>query len=109
YRIQANPIAERYLFFTRDPFPKGLADWKIREEKESSLIMEVLPKEKESLFMSTRLLISKEKWMVMGMELVERNGDTTILRYSNIRINTGLTDSDFEICLPKNVKVREIK
>jgi len=109
YRIQANPIAERYLFFTRDPFQKGLADWKIREEKESFLIMEILPKEKESPFRSTRLLISKGNWMVMGMELVERNGDTTVLRYSKIKINTGLTESDFEIRLPNDVKVREIK
>lgn len=109
YRIQDNPIAERYLFFTRDPFQKGLADWKIKEEKESFLIMEILPKEKDSIFMSTRLWVSKGNWMVMGMELVERNGDTTFIRYSNIKINTGITESDFEIRLPKGVKIKEIK
>lgn len=109
YRVHANPIAERYLFFTRDPFQKGLADWKIREEKESNLIMEILPKDKESLFISIRLLISKGDWMVKGMDLIERNGDTTFIRYSNIKVNTGLTDSDFEIRLPKDVKVKEIK
>lgn len=109
YRIHANPIAERYLFFTKDPFQKGLADWKIKEEKESFLIMQILPKEKESLFISTNLLISKRNWMVMGLELVERNGDTTFIRYSNLKTNMGLTESDFEIRLPKGIKVREIK
>ncbi len=109
YRIHAHPIAERYLFFTRDPFQKGLADWRIREERETSLIMEIQPKEKESLFTSTRLMVSKGNWMVVGMELLERNGDTTFIRYSNIKTNIGLTESDFEIRLPKDVKVREIK
>ncbi len=109
YRIHSNPMAERYLLLTRDPFQKGIADWKIREEKESSLILEILPKEKESIFISTKLWISKGNWMVMGMDLVERNGDTTLIRYSNIKINTGLTDSDLEVRLPKDVKVREIK
>ncbi len=109
YRIHFNTIAERYLLLTRDPFQKGLADWRIREEKESFLILEILPKEKESLFLSTRLWVSKGNWMVMGMELVERNGDTTFIRYSNVKTNIGLTESDFEIRLPKDVKVREIR
>jgi outer membrane lipoprotein-sorting protein len=47
--------------------------------------------------------------MVSGMEMVERNGDTTLLRYLNIRMNTGLTDSDFQIHLPKDVKITEVK
>ena len=47
--------------------------------------------------------------MVVGMEMVERNGDTTLLRYSNIRVNTGLIDSDFQIRLPKDVKITEVK
>jgi len=41
--------------------------------------------------------------------MVEKNRDTTVLQYSNMRVNTGLSDSDFEIRLPKDVKVTEIK
>ena len=43
------------------------------------------------------------------MEWVEKNGDTTLLRYSNIQLNTGLTDSDFELHLPKDTKVTDVK
>jgi outer membrane lipoprotein-sorting protein len=41
--------------------------------------------------------------------MIEKNGDTTSIRYSNVRMNTGLTDSDFEIHLPKDVKITEVK
>jgi outer membrane lipoprotein carrier protein len=109
YRIQNNPIAERYLLFTKDPFQKKLAEWKICEDRESYLVMEILPKEKEALFIKTRLWISKKNWMVIAMEMIEKNGDTTLLRYSNMRVNTGLSDSDFEIHLPKDVKITEVK
>jgi outer membrane lipoprotein-sorting protein len=71
--------------------------------------MEILPKVKEALFVKTRLWVSKKDWMVIGMEMVERNGDTTLLRYSNLKVNSGLTDSDFEIHLPKDVKITDIK
>lgn len=60
-------------------------------------------------FVKARFWISKEDWMVTGMELVEKNGDTTLLRYSNIRLNTGLTDSDFELRLPGDVKVTDVQ
>jgi outer membrane lipoprotein carrier protein len=109
YRIQDHPVAEKYLLFTRDPFQKELAEWKISEDRESSLVMEIRPREKEALFVKTKLWISKKDWVVTGMEMVEKNGDTTLLRYSNIKLNTGLTDSDFEIQLPKGVKITEIR
>jgi len=109
YRIQANPIVEKYLLFSKDPFQEKLAQWKITEDRGPFLVMEVLPKEKEALFIKTRLWISKKDWMVSGMEMVGRNGDTTLLRYLNIRMNTGLTDSDFQIHLPKDVKITEVK
>jgi outer membrane lipoprotein carrier protein len=109
YRIQGNPAAERYLLFSRDPFQEKLATWRIVEEQKSFLVMEILPKEKEALFSKTKLWISKEDWMVTGMEMVETNGDTTFLRYSNVKVNTGLKDSDFQILLPTDVKVTDIK
>lgn len=109
YRIQGNPVAERFLLFSRDPFQEQWASWRLVEDRENVLLMEVLPKAKDSLFLKTRLWISKKDWTVTGMELVERNGDTTLLQYFNVRVNTGLTDADFEIRLPKDVKVTEIR
>lgn len=109
YRIEGNPMAERFLLFSRDPFQEGLASWKLLEDREGSLLIEVLPKGKEPLFAKTRLWISKRDWIVTAMELIEKNGDTTLLQYFNVRVNTGLRDSDFEIRLPKDVKVTEIR
>jgi len=57
----------------------------------------------------TRLWISKRDGMIVGMEMVEKNGDMTLLRYSNMRVNTGLIDSDFEIHLPKDVKITDVQ
>lgn len=109
YQIQDHPMAGKFLLFTRDPFQKELAEWKIIEDRESFLVMEIRPKEKEALFAKTNLWISKKNWIVTGMEMVEKNGDTTRLRYSNIRVNAGLTDSDFAIQLPRGTKITEIK
>ena len=109
YALRSNPIAERYLLFSKDPFQEKLAAWKILEDRESSLVMEIIPKVKDPLFVKTRLRISKKDWMVLGMEMIEKNGDTTSIRYSNMKVNTGLTDSDFEIYLPKDVKITEVK
>jgi outer membrane lipoprotein carrier protein len=109
YQVHANPIVEKYLLFSKNPFQEKLAGWKIVEDRESVLVMEILPKVKEALFVKTRLWVSKKDWMVVAMEMVERNGDATFLRYSNMRVNTGLTDSDFQIYLPKDVKITEIK
>jgi len=109
YSFHTNPIAERYLLFSKDPFQEKLAEWKILEDRESFLMMEIIPKVKDPLFVKTRLRVSKKDWMVIGMEMVEKNGDTTSIRYSNMKVNTGLTDSDFEIHLPKDVKITEVK
>src|SRR4030042_372465 len=81
----------------------------VDEDRETVLALEILPKVKDPLFVKTRMWISKKDWIITGMEMVEKNGDTTTLRYSNMRVNMGLADSDFEIRLPKDVKVTEIK
>lgn len=109
YSLRSNPMAERYLLFSKDPFQEKLAEWRILEDRESFLAMEIIPKVKDPLFVKTRLRVSKKDWMVIGMEMIEKNGDTTSIRYSNMKVNTGLTDSDFEIHLPKDVKITEVK
>ncbi|MBM4351381.1 MAG: outer membrane lipoprotein carrier protein LolA [Deltaproteobacteria bacterium] len=109
YQVQGNPVVEKYMLFSKDPFQEKLAQWRIVEDRESVLAVEILPKVKDALFVKTKLWISKKDWIIMGMEMVEKNGDTTSLRYSNMRVNMGLSDSDFEIRLPKDVKVTEIK
>jgi outer membrane lipoprotein carrier protein len=109
YRVQGNPVVERYLLFSKDPFQEKLARWRIVEDRESFLVMEILPQVKDAFFAKTRMWVSKKDWLITGMEMEEKNGDMTILRYSNVRVNTGLSDTDFEIRLPKDVKVTEIK
>jgi outer membrane lipoprotein carrier protein len=109
YQVQGNPVVEKYLLFSKDPFQEKLAQWKIVEDRETVLALEILPKVKDPLFVKTRMWISKKDWIITGMEMVEKNGDSTTLRYSNMRVNMGLADSDFEIRLPKDVKVTEIK
>lgn len=109
YQVQGNPVVEKHMLFSKDPFQEKLARWRILEDRESVLVLEILPKVKDALFVKTKLWISKKDWIITGMEMVEKNGDTTTLRYSNMKVNTGLSDADFEIQLPKEVKITEIK
>ena len=109
YSAQSYPMIEKYLLFSQDPFQERLAQWKIVEDQESSLVIEIVPKGDDFPFDRARLRVSKGDWVITAMEWVERSGDTTLLRYSNIQLNTGLTDSAFEIYLPKNTKVMDVK
>jgi len=109
YQIEGNPLVERYLLFSKDPFQERFAQWRVLEDRESFVVMEILPKAKDALWMKTRLWISKKDWMIIAMEMVEQNGDITTLRYSNMRVNRGRTDSDFEIRLPKEVRITEVR
>ena len=81
----------------------------IAEDQESSLVIEIVPKGNDFPFDRARLWVSKKDWVIIAMEWVERNGDTTLLRYSNIQLNTGLTDSAFEIHLSRDTKVTDVK
>ena len=109
YHVDSSPTVEKYLLFSQDPFQEKLAEWKIVEDQEASLVMEILPKGEDFPFVKARFYISKKDWMVIGMEMIEKNGDTTLLRYLNIRLNTGLADSEFEVRLPADVKVTDVK
>jgi outer membrane lipoprotein carrier protein len=109
YSAQSYPMIEKYLLFLQDPFQERLAQWKIAEDQESFLVIEIVPKGEEFPFDRARLRVSKKDWVITAMEWVERNGDTTLLRYSNIQLNTGLTDSAFELRLPKDTKVTDVK
>lgn len=109
YHVHSNPTVEKYLLFSQDPFQEKWAQWKIVEDQESFVVMEILPKGEDFLFAKTRFWISKKDWMITGMEIFEKNGDTTLLLYSNIRSNTGLTDSDFRAVFPGDVQVTDVQ
>ncbi len=109
FSLQSNPMGERVFFFSKDPFQEKVVDWKIMEDHKFFWAIEIIPKGRESPFAKTRLRISKKDWTVIGMEMIEKNGDTTVIHYSNIKVNQGLKDSDFEVHLPKDVKVIKIR
>lgn len=109
FSLHSNPMIEKVLLFSKDPFQEKLTDWEIMEDRPSFLVIEIIPKVRESPFAKTRLRISKKDWRVIGMEMIEKNGDMTAIHYSNIKVNQGLQDADFEIRLPKDVKVTKIK
>jgi outer membrane lipoprotein-sorting protein len=109
YHVHSNPTVEKYLLFSQDPFQEKWAQWKIVEDQESFVVMEILPKGEDFLFAKTRFWISKKDWMITGMEIFEKNGDTTLLLYSNIQSNTGLTESDFQVLLPVDVRITDVQ
>jgi outer membrane lipoprotein-sorting protein len=41
------------------------------------------------------------------VELLEKNGDRTTITYDNIKINTGIADTSFQLRLPSGVEIIE--
>ena len=49
-------MIEKYLLFSQDPFQERLAQWKIAEDQESFLVIEIVPKGEDFPFDRARLL-----------------------------------------------------
>src|SRR5690606_5297178 len=69
--------------------------------------LELTPKDEEAKASMPKLemWISTKTWQPVQQKLYQGGGDYRLYTYSNIKLNPGLKDSDFELKLPKKVKV----
>jgi len=82
---------------------------KLLKEKRDFYCLELIPKKKEELRYFSKIILwvnTKEYWPVKT-KIYEPNGDTTLIEFRNIEINTKIPDSEFEFKVPKGVEIVE--
>ncbi len=82
---------------------------KLLKEKRDFYCLELIPKKEEELRYLSRIILwvnTKEYWPVKT-KIFEPNGDTTLVEFKDIKINTKIPDSEFEFKVPKGVEVVE--
>jgi outer membrane lipoprotein-sorting protein len=52
-----------------------------------------------------RVLLDPQRGLVLVFEMVDPDGEQTVIRFSNVQTDTGLTDADVQLHLPGDVKV----
>ena len=105
YQVGDNPMLKRYLMILENPFRD---EWgkpaSIRKEGDFA-VLEVIPGEAETIYAKVTLWVSTQTWLIRKLALYEKGGDFTILSYENIRVNTGIPDSNFTLDLPADVQI----
>ncbi len=79
------------------------------EKKKDFYSLELIPKREEELRYLSKIVLwidTKEYWPVKT-KIYEPNGDTTLIEFRNIELNTKIPDSEFEFKVPKGVEVVE--
>jgi outer membrane lipoprotein carrier protein len=61
-----------------------------------------------SVFKTTKLLFSKKNWLIKRIEMVEKDGDSTVVIFSNITINSNIPDETFTFTPPQGVTVSSV-
>jgi outer membrane lipoprotein-sorting protein len=67
-------------------------------------VLDLAPKN-SSMFKSVKLWMDQEKWVSVQVNTTEAGGDYMILKFSNIKLNSNISDSTFNLKLPKDVQV----
>ncbi|HYR42460.1 MAG TPA: outer-membrane lipoprotein carrier protein LolA [Terriglobia bacterium] len=84
-------------------FDVSLAGEEAVDGKKTS-ILELIPKNR-AMFKSVRMWMDQEKWVAVQLRTTENTGDYMIFKYSNVKINTNIPDSVFDLKMPKDVHV----
>ncbi len=82
---------------------------RLLRKKKNFCSLELIPKREEELRYISKMILwidTKEYWPVKT-KIFEPNGDTTLIEFKNIKINTKIPDSEFEFKVPKGVEVVE--
>jgi outer membrane lipoprotein-sorting protein len=52
-----------------------------------------------------RVLLDPQRGLVLVFEMVDPDGERTVIRFSNVQTDAGITDADVQLHLPTDVKV----
>jgi len=105
YQVGNTPLLNRYLMIFDNPLTGEWAELASIRGEGDFAVLEVVPGEAEAIFSKITLWVSTQDWLIRKLALHEKSGDLTILSYENIRVNTGIPDSHFQLDLPADVEI----
>lgn len=77
-------------------------------DKDGNYLLNLIPKEKTAACNAVKLTIDKNNFYILQLSFDDALGNSTMLKFSNIAINTGLDAKLFQFQPPKGVQIFEI-
>lgn len=77
----------------------------VDSRKTFKLLLEPKSKEIAAFFTEIVLWVDEELWVPIQQKLIEPTGDHLLIRFDDIEINPDLSKSDFDVKLPKDVRL----
>jgi outer membrane lipoprotein carrier protein len=68
--------------------------------------LDLTPRTSQPDFTSLRLLVDRKSLTLRGLSSVDQQGGTSVLMFTNLHENVGLSDNQFTFRIPKGVEVR---
>jgi outer membrane lipoprotein-sorting protein len=69
-----------------------------------TVVLELKPKDTK-MFKSVRMWMDPEKWVATQIKTTEQSGDYMSVKFTNIKMNPKISESVFDLKMPKDVKV----
>ncbi|MBW1972135.1 MAG: hypothetical protein DRG20_03790 [Deltaproteobacteria bacterium] len=103
YNLKNRIKTENLLFPFSQDYKNALSI--SHESTNRYLILIISPSKASSEIKEVKLWIEPKNWMIKKMKIIEKNGDTSLIKYSNMVINEPLSDSIFSLKIPDDVEV----
>lgn len=71
-------------------------------------MLDLVPKTPVGGLKTVRIWLDEQKGIAVQVKATETGGDYTIFKYSNIKLNPAISDTTFELKLPKDVHVNKL-
>ena len=73
------------------------------------IVLRLVPRAEGSLVSSLRLWVDPSEWLVRMAEITDANGKVTTYTVSDIKLNSGLSDSRFVMQIPEGAEVVDMR
>lgn len=99
---------ERFLFSVPNDFYSAIL---AREKFQGKrvVLLKLSPKDDSATMKSLKLWVDDEDWLLWKAEIVDMNDNVTSYSVSDIRLNTGISDSTFSFVAPPGVEVVDLR
>lgn len=104
--LAASPLPRLAVLLPHFNFAKGSAKDFGQEERAEQLVIHLTPTEaslKEHVE-SVTVLIDAERGFILAFQMLDSDGERTVIRFSNVKTNANLEDARLKLKLPPDVK-----
>ena len=88
-------------------FDVAVAPDEVIDAKKTS-VLELKPKNSGIPFKIIRMWMDQDKWLAVQIRTTESGGDYGIFKFSNLKMNSGFSESVFDLKMPKDVHVMKL-